>query len=322
MNHKVFRRILVLMLLVSFSAAIVLAGRTGAAHAGVWDVQIVQSSCNGATITFYYDGLNALSTWNPAYPKADRFRIQAWNRTCASGNCNFKLGENWQTIPSSFGTITMSISWAPVIPTGNGIELIVGQYNINEDPASVVDRDMAGIELHTFYTCAGGTTAAGSTGGHAAPGFLFYCTGTGVGVSNAGVAVLQATFSQIAGPLQTATTTAKNILITSGGGVSLWALKSNELQVHYDSNPDATKLIVPSNVCGAVATQAAQPVTGSYVPPATGQVTAGRTTYVVQPGDNLFRISLRFGRTMDTIAAANGITNYALIYVGQVLVIP
>jgi LysM repeat protein len=181
---------------------------------------------------------------------------------------------------------------------------------------------MAGIELHTSYICSGGTTTAGTAGGHVAPGFLFYCTGTGVGVSNAGVAVLQATFGQIAGPLQTATTTAKNTLITSSGGVSLWALKSNELQVHYDSNPDATKLIVPSNVCGAVTTQATTGGQTTYVPTTGTQATAGHTTYVVQPGDNLFRISLRFGRTMDAIAAANGITNYALIFVGQTLIIP
>jgi LysM repeat protein len=50
--------------------------------------------------------------------------------------------------------------------------------------------------------------------------------------------------------------------------------------------------------------------------------TAGRTTYLVQPGDNLFRISLRFNRSMAAIASANGITNYSLIYAGQVLVIP
>ncbi len=45
-------------------------------------------------------------------------------------------------------------------------------------------------------------------------------------------------------------------------------------------------------------------------------------TYVVQPGDNLYRISLRFGVSMAAIAAANNIYNYSRIYVGQVLIIP
>lgn len=43
--------------------------------------------------------------------------------------------------------------------------------------------------------------------------------------------------------------------------------------------------------------------------------------YVVQPGDNLFRIALRFGTTVEAIKEANGLTN-DIIYVGQVLIIP
>lgn len=45
-------------------------------------------------------------------------------------------------------------------------------------------------------------------------------------------------------------------------------------------------------------------------------------TYTVRRGDNLFRIALRFGTTVDAIAEANGIPNPNLIYVGQVLLIP
>lgn len=47
-----------------------------------------------------------------------------------------------------------------------------------------------------------------------------------------------------------------------------------------------------------------------------------QTTYVVQAGDNLYRISLRFNTTVGAIVAANNIPNPNLIYVGQVLVIP
>ena len=60
--------------------------------------------------------------------------------------------------------------------------------------------------------------------------------------------------------------------------------------------------------------------------PGSGGVTPGpgpgNQTYTVQPGDNLFRIALRFGRPMQTIAAANNIPNAGLIFVGQVLIIP
>ncbi len=44
--------------------------------------------------------------------------------------------------------------------------------------------------------------------------------------------------------------------------------------------------------------------------------------HVVQPGENLFRIGLRYGLTVNTLAAANGIVNPNHIYVGQRLVIP
>ncbi|MEL6310047.1 MAG: LysM peptidoglycan-binding domain-containing protein [Chloroflexota bacterium] len=45
-------------------------------------------------------------------------------------------------------------------------------------------------------------------------------------------------------------------------------------------------------------------------------------THVVQSGENLFRIALRYGLTTDELAAANDITNTAQIYAGQTLVIP
>jgi LysM repeat protein len=45
-------------------------------------------------------------------------------------------------------------------------------------------------------------------------------------------------------------------------------------------------------------------------------------THVVQPGENLFRIALNYGIPLDALAAANGISNPALIYVGQTLIIP
>ncbi len=47
-----------------------------------------------------------------------------------------------------------------------------------------------------------------------------------------------------------------------------------------------------------------------------------RSTHTIQPGENLFRIALRYGVSMDELAAANDITNAARIYSGQELVIP
>ncbi len=44
--------------------------------------------------------------------------------------------------------------------------------------------------------------------------------------------------------------------------------------------------------------------------------------HVVQPGENLFRISLHYDTTVEAIMAANGLTDPTKIYVGQELVIP
>jgi LysM repeat protein len=49
---------------------------------------------------------------------------------------------------------------------------------------------------------------------------------------------------------------------------------------------------------------------------------SGSCIHVVQAGQNLFRISLQYNTTVHVLAAANGIANPALIFVGQQLVIP
>jgi len=48
----------------------------------------------------------------------------------------------------------------------------------------------------------------------------------------------------------------------------------------------------------------------------------GQVTHVVQSGENLFRIALRYGLTADQVARANGISDPSRIYVGQALIIP
>lgn len=56
----------------------------------------------------------------------------------------------------------------------------------------------------------------------------------------------------------------------------------------------------------------------SFIPVAT----ADEGSYVVQPGDNLFRIALNHGFTTQELAQANGIVNVNHIYAGQTLIIP
>jgi LysM repeat protein len=58
---------------------------------------------------------------------------------------------------------------------------------------------------------------------------------------------------------------------------------------------------------------------GPTPPPPSGQC---RFRHLVRPGENLFRISLAYGVPVSTIASANGIVNYNLIFAGQTLCIP
>jgi LysM repeat protein len=52
------------------------------------------------------------------------------------------------------------------------------------------------------------------------------------------------------------------------------------------------------------------------VPPAPGQ------TYVVQSGDTLGVIAVRFNTTVEALLVANNLSNANMIYVGQVLALP
>jgi LysM repeat protein len=69
--------------------------------------------------------------------------------------------------------------------------------------------------------------------------------------------------------------------------------------------------------------QVLQVTPGTVQTPTTQPQSGGTgTQHVVQAGENAFRIALRYGTTIEAIAAANGISNPNLIFVGQVLVIP
>lgn len=75
-------------------------------------------------------------------------------------------------------------------------------------------------------------------------------------------------------------------------------------------------LVLPVNGTGGPIISTPAPIATPIPPPPT------LTTYTVQPGDTLYRLSLRFGIGVVAIAEANGISNYNSIFVGQALVIP
>ncbi|GIK58435.1 MAG: LysM peptidoglycan-binding domain-containing protein [Chloroflexi bacterium] len=60
------------------------------------------------------------------------------------------------------------------------------------------------------------------------------------------------------------------------------------------------------------------PAVSAIAPAASGS----SVTYVVRPGDTVYRIATRYGTTVTAVAQANNLANANTIYVGQVLIIP
>lgn len=346
MYAVLFKRLFSLLLLLGLISSLVVVGETAPVHASaIGPLEVLQASCSSATVRFYYDGLSARDLYIDHLAR-DQFRLHVENISCPSGACgaspNYFLAEAYQDAPEGYATITMSISWTPQYE-GNEIALLVGQYDVNKNPPLLVGR-----ELRLSYTCSGGVPApCSSCGGttytpYVPPApvvpvvplssgmFSFQCGGAGIMALMNGTPVIQTSFDQVAGPLALAMATQQNQPIALGETISLWALKSNELQVHMNANPDLTKLVVSSGICGPInfSAPATVQVQTVYVPvqvTTTGvvaQAVTGRTTYIVQPGDTLYSIARRYGSTVQTLASINGIANVNLIYAGQQLVIP
>jgi LysM repeat protein len=189
--------------------------------------------------------------------------------------------------------------------------------------------------------------------------FSYQCISNGIQFNYQGSPVLQVTLTQIAQPLSVAIAIRQNQPIAFSGAVGLWALQSNELQIHLNDNPDGTKLVLASGICGAIpittipdggtaqafafaqsnggqafafagVNAAGQAVaiagaTGNGQAAAFAQSggpgSSGRT-YVVQAGDTLYRIARRFGTTVSVLVSINGISNPNLIHPGQVIYLP
>lgn len=63
-------------------------------------------------------------------------------------------------------------------------------------------------------------------------------------------------------------------------------------------------------------------LTADGTTPASAPARAAARSYIVQPGDSLYRIALEFGTTMQALVDLNGIANRNLIAVGEALAIP
>lgn len=112
-------------------------------------------------------------------------------------------------------------------------------------------------------------------------------------------------------------------------GATVVAVEATPTRVPLGEMPLDLTLTLAASPTGAVTptvTPTSPPGVPTHTPtptPTTSPGTPGAPiVHVVQRGENLFRIALRYNTTVEAIAAANGIHNPQLIYVGQKLTIP
>lgn len=103
--------------------------------------------------------------------------------------------------------------------------------------------------------------------------------------------------------------------------VVAWGETLSAIAVRYGVTTDA--IMQANNLEAADRIFAGQRL---VIPGAGGQATsgAGQTAgqHTVQAGENLFRIGLRYGLSVDELVAANGLADAAQVYAGQTLTIP
>lgn len=172
-----------------------------------------------------------------------------------------------------------------------------------------------------------------------------------------GTPIFRLNSAQITPPLSVARSSGRNQIVVSNDTISVWALHSNELQIHRNDDPDGTKYVVPAYICGeislhvdeipqnqalifaqageggeAVAIAHVMPngefiLAASVIGPGVAYAFAENNAplanyYVVRTGDNLFRIAIAHGTTVAELARINGISDPAHIWIGQRIYLP
>jgi len=102
---------------------------------------------------------------------------------------------------------------------------------------------------------------------------------------------------------------------------------AEELAALYTPAPPVVLIVTPTPAAQSVAPSVATPLPNQPADPTPTAASPAQSSgtpevYVVQAGDSLLGIALRFGLTMDALMQANNLTNPDFVFVGQRLAIP
>jgi hypothetical protein len=81
--------------------------------------------------------------------------------------------------------------------------------------------------------------------------FTYQCQPDSVIFYYQGSSVIHATLARITQAISSAASVGRNQLIAATSQIGLWALTTRELQIHLNNDAEATKLVLPANICGA-----------------------------------------------------------------------
>lgn len=229
-------------------------------------------------------------------------------------------------------------------PRGSGF-----RYTLDYDMVTVLDVECNGVSLRADALLGGTSELPENLQDPINPGggFHAYCTNSNgiqvMGINGeVGYELFVVPNHMIGNGIQMATETGRNVKLGESGIISLWALTTNELQLHttepYDfifskhrcgdpipngagitiatsSSPLPTELTTQLNVLPASASSL--PI---YRPSALQLNDDG--TYTIRSGDTLNTIAAKLGVDVDELAELNHIVNARYLAVGQILVIP
>lgn len=86
--------------------------------------------------------------------------------------------------------------------------------------------------------------------------------------------------------------------------------------------PTATRVVPPTDTPTPEGGPTSTPPPEATATPVPAETRTGRTTHVVQPGENLSQIAQRYGVSVEAIVQVNGLEDPSLIHTGQTLIIP